>query len=361
MRATTKEHSFCILCLDPTLPLTDEHIFPEAAGGDISDFILCKSCNSKLGHTIDAAFVNQAVVRLARATYRVAGKQGHLPRPFDDIFMAKDGETSIRFKLDENWKPTVVGQAPEISFVDGLFTFKMSLDFADEAKIPSIVRKAVTRFFKNGDGKKFNCTDQQIEAVASAVIAGRPFERSVDSSFTAPFGADFDVLFAEQAKVIYEICCIEFGLQYIESRTGSQMRNFLIGQSSKEPLPWNVSDVMTRLNSVAVVIPPIDKLIDFLTQGKKHEYHIALVMQTGVVLSMIGIAVAYRFDAPIVVADMPQGFGKVYISSLNGAKTGVFDLSEFIPAFCEWLSLQGRLRVVPINDRLTWTAPPGHL
>lgn len=57
-------HRKCILCLGEKL-LTDEHVIPEAIGGRLVVKFLCKSCNDRLGHAVDAAAKRDPSIALA--------------------------------------------------------------------------------------------------------------------------------------------------------------------------------------------------------------------------------------------------------------------------------------------------------
>ncbi len=54
----------CILCRSNE-EMTDEHIIPEALGGRLYARFLCKPCNDKLGHTIEARASQDPSIRLA--------------------------------------------------------------------------------------------------------------------------------------------------------------------------------------------------------------------------------------------------------------------------------------------------------
>jgi len=83
--------------------LTAEHLFPEAIGGRIKARILCQSCNSRLGRYIDAPFLKQKNIELARAAHRLAGRNGKVPQPFSDIYTYDTPKGVLKFKLDENF------------------------------------------------------------------------------------------------------------------------------------------------------------------------------------------------------------------------------------------------------------------
>lgn len=56
-------HNRCIACLE-TLPLSDEHLIPEALSERLVAALLCASCNSSLGHRYEHAARRDPTVRL---------------------------------------------------------------------------------------------------------------------------------------------------------------------------------------------------------------------------------------------------------------------------------------------------------
>lgn len=64
-------HARCVLCLhepdpdDKQTTLTEAHIIPESAGGRLSAGFLCRSCNSRLGHSVEDGLLSDPSVRLA--------------------------------------------------------------------------------------------------------------------------------------------------------------------------------------------------------------------------------------------------------------------------------------------------------
>ena len=53
----------CILCLEEKR-LTLEHLIPEALGGKLTSRLLCKECNSSLGHRIEGKAKADPTIRL---------------------------------------------------------------------------------------------------------------------------------------------------------------------------------------------------------------------------------------------------------------------------------------------------------
>ncbi len=78
----------CIICgksesdFEKNDSWSEEHIIPEALGGDIKINDCCKKCNSLLGETIDANFVNDEMTEIIRLKLKIKGKKNIVPNPF---------------------------------------------------------------------------------------------------------------------------------------------------------------------------------------------------------------------------------------------------------------------------------------
>lgn len=324
----------CILCLESTEPLTEEHIFPEAAGGNISKYVLCKPCNDKLGHWVDAPYVDQKHIQLARVTYKIPGKTGNIPQPFSDIYSIDGSDGQLKIKLDKDFAPRVVPQAPKVWVTeDGEVGLSLSLDVKDRKDIPKIIRTVLSRFFKSDEGMRLGWSDEQKENAIQKSIDGAskvdPRSEQIQSPLGGRWTIELKALFAEYVKVIYEICCLEFGTPFINSRSGVLLRAFLRAQCCDEPEPWELMDMAKHLNVAPQIPPDLDGFIRHLTNGNPHTHHIAVVTPAGVVCSMLGMGAVFH------ARDLNQAQGvadvaKVYVSSVTGGKSGIFCLRELL-------------------------------
>ncbi|SDX47680.1 HNH endonuclease [Thiocapsa roseopersicina] len=324
----------CILCLESSKPLTEEHIFPEAAGGSISKYLLCKTCNDKLGHRVDAPYVDQKHIQLARATYKIQGKTGKVPQPFSDTYSIDGSESPLQIKLDSNFAPRVVPQAPKVWITEnGEIGLSLSRDVRDMNDIPKIIRTTLSRFFKSEDGMQLGWSEEEKEKAIQKSIEGAkqvsPKSEPIQSSLGGSWTIDLKVLFVEHVKVIYEICCLEFGNHFRDSASGQRLRTFLLAQCADDPEPWEWIEAAKHLNVAPQVPPALDGFIKHLTNHNQHTYHVAVVAHTGVVCSMLGMgAVFHAKDLERIAA--ASDVTKVYLSSINGGKSGIFTLGELL-------------------------------
>lgn len=327
-------YSYCILCLKSNEPLTEEHIFPEAAGGGISEYLLCKPCNDKLGHWVDAPYLNQKFIQLARAVHKISGKTGKIPQPFSDTYSIDDSESQLKVKLDPDFTPRVVPQAPKIWITEnGEIGLSLSRDVRDKKDIPKIIKTTLLRFFRSEEGMRLGWTAVQIENAIQKNIEGASKIQSkseqIQTSLDVQWSIDLKALFVEHVKVIYEICCVEFGSSFCTTQSGERLRAFLLAQCVDEPVPWEFIETAKYLNVAPQVPPDFGDFINYLADGNLHTHHIAVVAPNGVFCSMLGMGAIFHAKdledfagTPIVV--------KVYLNSINGGKVGVFTLGELL-------------------------------
>lgn len=324
----------CILCLESNRVLTEEHIFPEAAGGNISKHLLCKTCNDKLGQCVDAPYVNQKHIQLARATYKIRGKTGKVPQPFSDTYSIDGSESALKIKLDSNFAPRVVPQAPRVWITEnGGLGLSLSRDIREIKEIPKIIRTTLMRFFKSEEGMQLGWSEEEKErAIQLSIDEAKqvsPKSEQIQTSLSGSWTIDLNALFVEHVKVIYEICCVEFGNHFRDCASAQRLRTFLLAQCNAAPEPWERTEVAKHLNVAPQVPPDLDGLIKRLTNSNPYAYHVALVARTSVVCSMLGMGAVFHASDLEQLA-ITSDVAKVYLSSINGGKSGIFTLGELL-------------------------------
>jgi hypothetical protein len=322
----------CILCLDSSKPLTKEHIFPEAVGGRISQYLLCKSCNDKLGHWVDAPYVDQKPIQLARVTYKIQGKTGKVPQPFSDTYSLDDSEFTQKIKLDSNFSPIVVPQAPKVLITEnGGIRLNLSCDVRDMKMIPQVIRATLSRFFRSDAGMRFGLSEEKKEKAIQRFIEEAKEVPSKSEQIQSPLEGswtiDLKALFTEHVKVIYEVCCVEFGEHFRDDASAQRLRTFLQAQCTEDPEPWDLNEVAKHLHVAPQVPPDIDSFINYLTDNNPHTYHVAIVTATGVICSMLGMGAVFHAQYLQHIAAFSD-VAKVYLSSINDGRSGVFTLGD---------------------------------
>lgn len=207
--------NFCILCLTDKLALTKEHIFPESAGGRIKESILCETCNSKVGIYIDAPFLDLKHIQLARTVFQIPSKKsGNIPIAFNDTYTANGINGPFKVKLDNNFQPIAVPQAPNVQ-VNGNDEISISLsrDKKYSKEIPKIIKTILSRFFRTEEGKNLGWTTEEQEAAfRNAVKSAKKMpviEENIQFLIEGKWEISLSPCYAEFVKIIYEICCIE--------------------------------------------------------------------------------------------------------------------------------------------------------
>lgn len=325
---------FCILCLESTNQLTEEHIFPEAAGGSISRRILCKPCNDMLGRWVDAPYVDQKHIQLARIAHKIPGKKGSIPQPFSDIYSINSSDRHLKIKLDGNFAPRVVPQAPKVWVTErGEIGLSLSLDANDRKNIPKIIRTVLSRFFKSDEGICLGWSDEQKEKAIQRSIdeasKAEPRSTQIQTVLKGDWTIELKALFVEHVKVIYEVSFLEFGTCFISSPSGERLRAFLRAQCCDAPEPWELIDMAKYLNIAPQLSPDIDGLIEHLTNGKPYTHHVAVATSSSVVCSMLGMGAGFQAtDMDQISVDRNEL--KIYINSITGGKSGVFSISELL-------------------------------
>lgn len=334
LQTGNKMIDLCILCLNSNKPLTDEHIFPYAAGGRISGIILCTTCNEKFGKWIDSPYLEQKHIQLARAVRRIAGRAKKIPQPFSDRYTIGN-DNSKEIKIDQDFNPVIVPQAPEIWVTENKeIGIKFSRDIKYANEIPEIIRTSYLRFFKSDEGKSLRWTEEEKQdAIKESIEEARnirPTSESIQLLLNGTWHIDLKTSFAEHVKVIYEICCIEFGKGFIYTSSGEMMRTFLINRCrDNKGEDYDLEDLAKHLNVISVVPPDLDDLISDLTQNAPNAHHFAIITSNSVIVSMFGMGAAFSSK------DLPRSttnnqIAKVYLNSIDGKQHGVYGLRELL-------------------------------
>lgn len=140
----------CIICRvdKDALELSDEHVIPDALGGYYHIYSVCRTCNSRMGETVDSALVNHKLVELYRFVEGMTGKSGAIPNPFAGPATSSESpDVKVRAIVDDDGVlefhliPRVVVHEKE----GAPTSIEIVVDAQDEAKIGTILRKKLER------------------------------------------------------------------------------------------------------------------------------------------------------------------------------------------------------------------------
>lgn len=267
----------CILCLENTKPLTDEHIVPDSIGGSLHAEILCKKCNSTLGEKVDGPFSKSLIIEFKRQHLGIEGKSGKIPNPFSSFGTHEHQGKEIKIRLNDSYEP-YVRQSIEEEEVDGRLSIRIALDKSDAHKIDEIVERKLKRYYK-----RIGISDEQaaerikielprIKSAAQLITHAHPeikYEFSINTTEQC----------LEAVKIAYEIASMEFGDEYV----------------LKSPVAANLRTALTSLS--------LDKIscqygidiaaMNFMMPSKNNHY----VIMTGnvCIVSIFGMASIVQF------------------------------------------------------------------
>ena len=324
----------CYLCRDECAPLTDEHIFPETAGGTITRGILCKPCNNGLGRWVDAPYLSQKHIQLARAVHGIKGKRGDIPRPFPDEYMPDGTSDGTRITIAGDFSLRVIPNKPSVAVTaDGEIKLALSMDHRDRHKIPKVIRTTLTRFFKTPEGKSLLwCVGEQESAVLRTIERATLTESEtsqIEVSPRAQWSIDLQALFVEHVKVLFEVFCIEFGSLFLNSTEGERIRVFLHAASRHELAEWSLDTKSAEIGIIAGIPPELTSILAVLGVGEVNTNHLVLLSPSCGIVSMFGMGATLHSES---IHSSQKSFWepKLYLNSINGGRSGVFRLSELM-------------------------------
>ena len=201
----------CIICgkssadLGDVNPLTEEHIIPKALGNNsLKCCFLCKTCNSRLGDTIDAAFINSFDIKLIRNQLGIKGRNG-IPNPFAN---GKDSNGNV-VHLDEKMHPKMVSRVEKTS--NGI---RIHASSKEEAK--KIAQKALSR-------KGIN--QEAINEVLQSIESKEPKQYRPEISYKIELNLRNRLLAI--LKIAYEYACFKLGDRYYIDDRANEIRTIL--------------------------------------------------------------------------------------------------------------------------------------
>lgn len=270
--------NICVLCLEQK-ELTKEHIVPDCVGGGLVEEILCKDCNSTLGHDIDGAYSKSILVQLPRLAHQIAGKSGSIPNPFSRGGSTTDGDQQLRVQIRDGFKPYIVPSVHEEVSENGL-AIRITIDKEDESDIDSILAKKLNRYYKGqgvGEAKITQLVSQRIaEAKAASVsVSNNPM-------IEYKFAENISDLILEYIKITYEIAAIECGEEYVLNSEVALLLRTALKNRSKEKIHGSFG---VDLGPIKALYPADDK-------------HYVILMNNACQLSIFGMAAVIEFCAP---------------------------------------------------------------
>nr|WP_269745829.1 HNH endonuclease [Luteibacter yeojuensis] len=281
-------------------PLTEEHIFADGAGGLLTANILCERCNRHFGRHIDAPYLKQPFIQVARNAHKLGGRRGNIPQPFEGPHTVTGPSGSVQVKLDADFKPRVIPQIKDVSITpEGGLASSFLIDASDRDKIPVIVRSKFERFFKSPQGAALGWSPQeQRRAIDQAIenYKNAPSHSTPTGEIAGQVAVDMPCLFLEAAKVAFEIAAVEDRESFVESARATHFRD-LLGSVRDGTIPTRsgFDDLMHAFDA-----EPFSRGTSLLhhvanlANSPTHALHIAVLHEKHAVVAMFGIPFIFR-------------------------------------------------------------------
>lgn len=138
----------CIICRELKSDFNDEHVIPDSLGGYYHIYMVCTSCNSKMGLLIDSALTNHKFIEFHRHLNSIKGKSGNIPNPFQGTQSLKDDPNQkVRTDIGVNGQ-LILKLLPKITLSkndNALESFSITLDGKDKKDLDKIVSSILAR------------------------------------------------------------------------------------------------------------------------------------------------------------------------------------------------------------------------
>ena len=232
----------CIFCLKINAS-SIEHVFPLAIGGTITTDRVCVNCNSQFGNKIDAALIDNFLVRGRRAHLGLAGNSGKPPAIHEFLLgvwkLADDPNMRVETTFNETTgRPDmrVLYHASDVRTPEGTQARRIILDANDADQIPKIIQRERRRH-----GVPLLSPEQlaaEMEKWAANI--------STIENPTILIERYYSFEFVRHAiiKIAYELAFLWLGEQYLDDPSAAEIRAALCASTanSTDHLPAYVQD-----------------------------------------------------------------------------------------------------------------------
>jgi hypothetical protein len=216
----------CFFCLEEKDP-GDEHVFPEAIGGTLETDRVCRSCNSFLGHEVDARLTDHPAILRKRHEFGMTTSAGKPVDPTGKLFregrLASDPEKRIRTVPDPvtgEIVPKILPHRRQTKDEDGNDIVEMALDASDLGALEKVVQR---------HRKSAGLEPLPYEGVQALLAGAQRNMRTIEQPEVLYFG-EIDIFHYQRAicKIAYELACIWIGDEYIDDPVAKPLRDFIL-------------------------------------------------------------------------------------------------------------------------------------
>lgn len=303
----------CIICHSDGVEMTDEHVIPDAIGGYIHCYKVCKDCNSKLGDHVDNQLLNHYLIKGLRHVHQLKGKTRFIPNPLVGDGVLDTGEKVRVEDVKGVVTPRILPSSPEIA--PDMRGGKITVDARDEKLIPAMQQKML---------KKMGLNPNEVQLVTKREV--HQIEKPVVKMQAAIDLKNFKIALL---KIAYEIC-VELFPEYENDALGLQYAEILY------QVAHEVEGALDRLDEVRFVgdgfQDPLEPLLSqFIDYGNKRR-HIIVVMNQGGHLGCL-VKIFDTFSLFIQMSDsayLDEGDIRVFFNDFSQHRCETITLVELV-------------------------------
>jgi hypothetical protein len=216
----------CFFCLDEKAP-SIEHVFPEAIGGTLRTDRVCASCNSFLGHEVDARLTDHSAILNKRHEFGMTTSAGKPIDPMRKLFsqgtLAADPEKRIQTIADPitgKIVPKMMPHKRQAKDEDGTESVQITLDESDIGALEKIVQR---------HRKRAGLDPLPDEDIAALVADAQRNMRALEQQEVL-YSGEIDIFHVQRAvcKIAYELACIWLGDAYLNDLIAQPLRDFIL-------------------------------------------------------------------------------------------------------------------------------------
>lgn len=275
----------CIICHKNDVELSDEHVIPEAIGGYIHCYRVCKDCNSHLGDHVDIHLLNHYLIKGSRYVHRLKGKTGFIPNPITGIGQLDTGEKVRVEDVNGVATPRILPKSLEIA--EDRKSGRITVDAKDEKLIPAMQQKML---------KKMGVKPEEV-----MVVSHREVQQIAHPVVQMQAMIDLKNFKIGLLKIAYE-CCVEKFHEYEKDPLGQKYAEIL------HDVAYEADGAMKRLDEVRFeddgFQDPLEPLLSQFIDYSNDKRHIVVLFNHAGCLTCI-VKVFNIFCQYIQMSDAP--------------------------------------------------------
>jgi len=303
----------CIICHQDDVELSDEHVIPDAIGGYIHCFKVCKDCNSHLGENVDSHLLKHFLIIGSRHVHKLKGKKGAIPNPLTGDGVLSTGEKVRVEDVNGVATPRILPQSPEIA--DDNKSGKITVDIKDEKLIPAMQQKMLRKMGVKSDEVTM-VSHREVHQIEHPVVQMQAM-------------VDLKKYKIGLLKIAYE-CCVELFPEYENDPLGQKYADILYD------VAFEVDGALDRLDEVKFESDgfqdPLEQVLSQFIDYSNQKRHIILLFNHAGHLSCL-VKVFNIFSQYIQMSDSPylnEGDIRLYINDFSKHSYELLTLEELL-------------------------------